>query len=248
MEVHHHTPTPRQKWTHYFWEFLMLFLAVFCGFLAEYQLEHKIEKDREKQFVRSLINDITVDTGRLNTIIGIRNQRVTWLDSLAYIMNSEDPKGFPTGDIYYYAMFVPRSISLRFIPNDGTIQQLKNSGGLRLIQNRNVVDSITGYDTGVRNLVRLGEVEESIIQDYRTIAHKFFDGMVFNSMLDANNLPRRPQDNPELYSFTKTDLHELNYKLFSIMAYNRAGRRELRRVLRQAENLLVLLRKEYYLK
>jgi hypothetical protein len=27
----------------------MLFLAVFCGFLAEYQLEHKIEKNREKQ-------------------------------------------------------------------------------------------------------------------------------------------------------------------------------------------------------
>ena len=29
MEVHHHTHTPRKKWTHYFWEFLMLFLAVY---------------------------------------------------------------------------------------------------------------------------------------------------------------------------------------------------------------------------
>ena len=226
----------------------MLFLAVFCGFLAEYQLEHKIEKDREKQFVRSLINDIKIDTARLNTIIGIRNQRIIWLDSLASIMNSKDTEGFPTRDIYYYAMFVSRNISLRFIPNDGTIQQLKNSGGLRLIHNRNVVDSITGYDTGVRNVVRLGEVEESVIQDYRTIAHKFFDGMVFNSMLDEDNLPRRPQYNPELFPFTKADLHELNYKLYIIMAYNRASRRELRRVLKQSENLLVLLTKEYRLK
>jgi len=248
MEVHAHTHTPRKKWTHYLWEFLMLFLAVFCGFLAEYQLEHKIEKDREKQFVRSLINDIKIDTARLNTIIGIRNQRIIWLDSLASIMNSKDPEGFPTRDIYYYAMFVSRNISLRFLPNDGTIQQLKNSGGLRLIHNRNVVDSITGYDTGVRNVVRLGEVEEIVIQDYRTIAHKFFDGMVFNSMLDVNNIPRKPQGNPELYSFTKTDLHELNYKLYIIMANNRASRRELRRVLEQAENLLVLLKKEYHLK
>ena len=248
MEVHQHTHTPRKKWTHYLWEFLMLFFAVFCGFLAEYQLEHKIEKDREKQFVRSLINDIKIDTTRLNTIIGIRNQRIIWLDSLASIMNSKDPGAFPTRDIYYYAMFVSRNISLRFIPNDGTIQQLKNSGGLRLIQNRNVVDSITGYDTGVRNVVRLGEVEESVIQDYRTIAHKFFDGMVFNLMLDANNLPRKPQDNPALYAFTKTDLHELNYKLYVIMANNRAIRRELRRVLTQAENLLALLKKEYHLK
>ena len=34
MEVHAHTHTPRKKWTHYFWEFLMLFFAVFCGFLS----------------------------------------------------------------------------------------------------------------------------------------------------------------------------------------------------------------------
>ena len=52
MEVHQHTHTPRKKWTHYLWEFLMLFLAVFCGFLAEYQLEHKIEKDRASAEVR----------------------------------------------------------------------------------------------------------------------------------------------------------------------------------------------------
>ena len=34
MEVHHHAHTDRKKWTHYLWEFLMLFLAVFCGFLG----------------------------------------------------------------------------------------------------------------------------------------------------------------------------------------------------------------------
>ena len=55
MEVHHHAHDPaaphhQKNWKSYFWEFLMLFLAVFCGFLAEYQLEHKIERDREKKF------------------------------------------------------------------------------------------------------------------------------------------------------------------------------------------------------
>ena len=39
MEVHHHAHHEGKKnWKSYFWEFLMLFLAVFCGFLAEYQL------------------------------------------------------------------------------------------------------------------------------------------------------------------------------------------------------------------
>ena len=43
MEVHTHTHTARKKWTHYLWEFLMLFLAVFAGFLAENQREHIVE-------------------------------------------------------------------------------------------------------------------------------------------------------------------------------------------------------------
>ena len=46
MEVHGHAQMPasrEKKWTHYFWELLMLFLAVFCGFLVELQFEHYIE-------------------------------------------------------------------------------------------------------------------------------------------------------------------------------------------------------------
>jgi len=40
MEVHHHTTTDhgrtsRKKFTHYLWEFLMLFLAVTLGFFVE---------------------------------------------------------------------------------------------------------------------------------------------------------------------------------------------------------------------
>ena len=61
MEVHAHSHTARKKWTHYFWEFLMLFLAVFCGFLAEYQLEHKIERDRVNRICHSCYEDLKRD-------------------------------------------------------------------------------------------------------------------------------------------------------------------------------------------
>ena len=62
MEVHAHSHTARKKWTHYFWEFLMLFLAVFCGFLAEYQLEHIIEHQREKEYARALYDELYADS------------------------------------------------------------------------------------------------------------------------------------------------------------------------------------------
>jgi hypothetical protein len=50
MEVHAHTHTERKKWTHYLWEFLMLFLAVTLGFFVENQREHYIEKKRAKEY------------------------------------------------------------------------------------------------------------------------------------------------------------------------------------------------------
>ncbi len=82
MEVHHHSHTSRKKWTHYFWEFLMLFLAVFCGFLAEYQLEHKIEKDREKQFIRSMVADLGDDIKQLDSLVVEEKQAKIFLDTL----------------------------------------------------------------------------------------------------------------------------------------------------------------------
>ena len=69
MEVHAHTHTARKKWTHYLWEFLMLFLAVFCGFLTENLREHRVERQRGRQYIQSFYQDLKVDTGRFTTLI-----------------------------------------------------------------------------------------------------------------------------------------------------------------------------------
>ena len=81
MEVHHHGHVHHQKkWKEYLFQFLMLFLAVFCGFLAENQREHFIEHQREKKFIRSLIRDLKADTARLQTYIFFRVQkRISWI-------------------------------------------------------------------------------------------------------------------------------------------------------------------------
>jgi hypothetical protein len=217
MEVHHHsspapggTHTARKKWTHYFWEFLMLFLAVFCGFLAEYQLEHKIEKTREKQFVESLANDVKADIVHLNDIINNRSSRQIRLDSLTFFLNSPEYEKLGNS-IYSNSASVSRRIDIRFIPNDGTMQQLKNAGGRRLIRNHAVVDSITKYDVGVRNLEKIGETEEIVLQDYRTAAAKIFNPVVLDKMFDSQNNISRPTDNPALFSFDKNILNELGF-------------------------------------
>src|SRR5437773_12560964 len=67
--AHHLHKAPGKKWTHYLFEFLMLFLAVFCGFLAENFREHQVEKERGRQYILSLYEDLKADTTRLGLLI-----------------------------------------------------------------------------------------------------------------------------------------------------------------------------------
>src|SRR6185436_19692501 len=107
MEVHAHTHTARKKWTNYFWEFLMLFLAVFCGFLAENKREHMVESHRAKELVISLLNDLQHDTAQLNMLIERREEKKLLLDSL----NSLLQKPLETIDRNTFYKFVAQASS-----------------------------------------------------------------------------------------------------------------------------------------
>ena len=103
MEVHAHahtvsTATGRKKWTHYLWEFLMLFLAVFCGFLAENFRESQVENHREKEYMRSLVQDLSVDVRNIDENLEFGAVIAEKLDSLVYVLNEKDPdKKVPLG-------------------------------------------------------------------------------------------------------------------------------------------------------
>src|SRR6186713_675118 len=104
MEVHHHAHTSRKKWTHYFWEFLMLFLAVFCGFLAEYQLEHKIESDRGKQYIYFFYEDLLTDSSHFNDLTSGFQKKLTVLEDMSpcydSLLGDHPPKNCLTAIIW----------------------------------------------------------------------------------------------------------------------------------------------------
>src|SRR5688572_2326231 len=143
MEVHTHTHSPRKKWTHYFWEFLMLFLAVFCGFLAENQREHMIEHQREKQYMVTMLEDLKSDTSLLNNTVKTWNNINNSIDSVANAIQ------FPlanAGLLEAYRHFNNALDYYSFSYNDRTISQLKNSGGFRLIRKNAVANKIILLD------------------------------------------------------------------------------------------------------
>lgn len=246
MEVHHHSHSSGKRWTHYFWEFVMLFLAVFAGFLAENQREHYVEHNREKQFIRSLIYDVEADTARLNDLIHQRTLRESRLDSVALLLNS-DSADHKTKEIYFFATMIPRVTIYQFTPNEGTMQQLKNSGGLRLIQKLFVADSIIKYDAAIRSLLRLDLQEQDIINVQREAAPKIFDGLALSKFSDPDNNPLRLDYSPPLTAGYRNSLNEFNYRLNSVKNVNKGYRREARKLLKQATNLIITLKNEYHL-
>ncbi|HET9434223.1 MAG TPA: hypothetical protein VFO37_10735, partial [Chitinophagaceae bacterium] len=126
MEVHSHShiPTSRQKkWSHYFWEFLMLFLAVFCGFLAENQREHYIEKQRAKEFAKSMVEDLSADTLNLNYTIRLYDSLSRNIDTFRQLLKKKIINKIPGGQIYYYGDAALSGYRMPF--NTATIEQLK---------------------------------------------------------------------------------------------------------------------------
>src|SRR5688500_745589 len=106
MEVHHHSHSSRKKWTHYFWEFIMLFLAVFCGFLAENQREHYIEQKREKKYIQNLLHDLARDTVNYNAIVAARFEREKQAIQFVTMLYSRG-RNKHLGDLYYFARQMP---------------------------------------------------------------------------------------------------------------------------------------------
>jgi len=160
MEVHQHAHTDRKKWTHYFWEFLMLFLAVFAGFLAENQREHMIENKRAKQFALSLLSDMKSDTAALNTAIDIGNKKVEAIDSL--IVQIEKPKEkWKDTLIYFYTGIAGRVRP--FEHNSGTYEQMKASGSLRYFK-QGLADLLNKYEVQAKK----AKVREDILLNYAT--------------------------------------------------------------------------------
>ena len=245
MEVHAHTHTPRKKWTHYFWEFFMLFLAVTLGFFVENQREHYIEHKRAKQYVSLLIQDLSKDTLLLNERINTRILYDSKKDSLLYYLEKNEKKNGRY--YYYYGYFALRYPT--FISNDATFQQLRNSGSLRFIQNISLYKSITEYYKSVETIHLIDNVTE-----YSSKAEDIFS-LVFNASemqkVDpgiTKNEATIPSYDPPLMTNDPHIINQLKHYVHIYLKHSRGILRGHVKNKQQAIQLITDLKKEYHLK
>ena len=248
MEVHHHPHTERKKWQHYFFEFLMLFLAVFAGFLAENWREHIVERKREKEYIRSMIEDLKLDSAGLSADNNTRKEAVVMYDSVITLLNKKDRTQFDQQRIYYLAR-----MALRLSPfpklNDRTYEQMKSSGNLRLIHETEISDKITHYYFNIKEFSLNTDQTLLRLQSLIEIQGKVFDGAVFQQMIDIKNFEiNQPTGNPALITEDKQTLNELSVRIhyaLSILLYSQNFITELEN---EASRLIETLKKEYHLK
>jgi len=173
MEVHAHTHTSRKKWTHYLWEFLMLFLAVTLGFVVENIREQYIESHRAHELVIPLVQDIRQDTASLNTLINLRKDQSKILDTIKTIMEVNEWK---LGSRKLYSLYRRYIRRQEFQNRNTTIDQLKNSGYLRYFKDQKLVFLLQQYVIDMQ-LVKDRQSRELNIMDKAIdeTSRKYFD-------------------------------------------------------------------------
>jgi hypothetical protein len=124
---------------------------------------------------------------------------------------------------------------------------LKSSGGLRLIRNAEVSNSIMAYDQKMRSYLFELTDEIELRAEFREIAGEIYDGKVFNSMLKSNGI-ERPLDNPALF---RTDPVIINKGIVKAQYLKKLDQNQIGRATElknQAAELIIEIKKEYHLK
>ena len=244
MEVHHHSHSERKKWTHYFWEFFMLFLAVTSGFFVENQREHMVEHRREKVFMVSLVKDLESDTAQFSRIRLYRLERLRNIDStIIFFLNHTGASVPAAGYILAARLFGHVS----FFQNSGTLDQLKTSQGLRLIRQRNVVDSIQSYDQQIKRMALRDIYETNFMVDQTKGLQKLFDGRELLRLYADTTYYKK---SPTPFSPIKIEEQYVNEYLNSLKTFRLVVSldMDLQATIKiKAARLIDLIKKEYHL-
>ncbi|MBS1745966.1 MAG: hypothetical protein JST21_07330 [Bacteroidetes bacterium] len=246
MEVHHHPHVEKKGFKEYFLEFLMIFLAVTLGFFAENIREHLDDNAKEKEYIKSLVDDLKVDQQILAQNISSVQSGISMMDSMIIILDHPSLLSNNIGELYYLARLSPRLQPLAI--NDKTFQQLKNSGNFRLIKNISASNKIMEYYNTIPLVRLLESINETEFTQYKTAAAKIFKPEIFISTEVEGNEIKRVNGNPLLRTTDNELLQELS--VFAVYMHGtKKGVLDADEKMKQSgEELINFLQKEYQLK
>ncbi|MES2328122.1 MAG: hypothetical protein V4539_00880 [Bacteroidota bacterium] len=232
MEVHHHPHVGKKNFKEYLLEGLMIFLAVSMGFIAENIREKISEHEIEKRNIELIVDNLKEDTTALRKVIINKAKASSLIDSLLMIRD----KNLNDSNVYkeFNLLYARLGSLFWFHSNNSGLDQMKNSGSLRLIKKKQVLDSLYLYEKGSRNIeFGNGDPVKNVLDKADELAGGF---MVYDHMKPrAFNLEQHKDEINRFYNYYFGV--NVNYKGFYIP--------QCRRQLERAKRLISLLQEEY---
>ncbi len=183
MEVHHHAHDPaaphhKKNWKSYFWEFLMLFLAVSLGAYVENTRESMLHKKEMKTQLNSMLSDLQSDISLFDSVTIRNTYGALMADSLVEMLHSDITN---TTEIYFAARTVTANLGY-YYTNSKSFEQLKTAGLLRYIKNKELLDSIGSYYASFQWLANQIDLLRLKMDEIHKGNTRLFDSYVFQQM------------------------------------------------------------------
>ena len=248
MEVHHHPTVEKKNFKEYFLEFLMIFLAVTMGFFAENLREHFVNKDHEYQYIHSFYEDLSNDEKKLPDLINdIQKEQIEPADSLPLVFTGIGPQ-IPANAVYTCLRKIIRQQGVKIFVTDRTIAQIKNSGEMRLLNNKQISDSLVDYYKDVDFIQYLQETlltyKASLKADFPSIL-KSED---YNSVIDSQEHIINPDKNLYLLSTDPFAINKILLQVSEIRGLSHTIQRMISNLSRKAESIKKIIADHYNIK
>jgi hypothetical protein len=261
MEVHHHPQLEHKPkpWKEYLLEYLMIFLAVMTGFFAESYREHRGERSKEREYIINIKKDLITESKNLNIWIPSIYTRISRFDTLISYLETTGPVKNGS-NMYYLARLSTRNAI--FEPSDNTILEMKSSGNLRLIRNREIVNSLMNMERTLeqyRNLIDI-EGKEDVLS--YPLLGQLFDATIFDRMISVRknrilseqeyasqsiSLISMPPGSPQLINHDKEKINLLIYYVHQRKSSFLGEARQLMGMRKLVEKIIKQIDKEYNL-
>ncbi len=241
MEVHHHPKLPdgeKKRLKEYFLEFLMIFLAVTMGFIAENLREHFSDNSKEREYITGMIKNLEVDTVQIKNVIALTWQQIDGLDSLRKVSKDklsqikiQDSLFLFTSKYLFYAN--------NFKNDDITLSQLRNAGGYRLIRNADVLDSVAVYESRIHDLTDEFNDMFTSLEKARDNANLVFD------LNAGQNFHLHPTTTPVLITGDKEKIYNYYNSCWLVLLGLNGYNEMLGQQYKYSTRLIAYLKREY---
>jgi hypothetical protein len=246
MEVPHHIKHSKKarKNKEYLFEFLIIFVAITGSYFAENLREHFVDRHKEKVYMESMLQDLKSDSANLAKVVDLNREQIKGLDSLLNLMKnklgSNEVKQFYNLDLKYALNYNS------FNPINRTVSQLMSTGGLGLIKTKSVSDGIVGYDNAKNSMLKQAELLETRFIKIIDQQTEIIDLVsIMKSRQESAGL--QVKENPVLLKTDKKTMHAYYFSITVFKGSINVYTERTDELLKQANLLIQLIKKEYNL-